>query len=159
MAKVRERIHQSSLENEEDAPSEAAQATSLDAAPAFSEEALALLFAARHKGELRYVAKWNKWLYFDGMQWNFDDTRKVFALARALCREAARTINSTKKAEQLASARTRAAVVALAGEDSRLVAVTEQWDADPWLLNTPGGVVDLRTGDKSEHQPEDFMTK
>jgi putative DNA primase/helicase len=36
-------------------------------------------------------------------------------------------------------------VVSLAGEDRRLAATTEQWDADPWLLNTPDGAVDLHT--------------
>ena len=28
-----------------------------------------------------------------------------------------------------------------------------------WLLNTPGGVVDLRTGETRPHEPEYFMTK
>ncbi|MGD9657407.1 MAG: phage/plasmid primase, P4 family, partial [Methylocystis sp.] len=36
---------------------------------------------------------------------------------------------------------------------------TCQWDADPWLLNTPGGVIDLRTGNRRAHQPADFLTK
>jgi putative DNA primase/helicase len=33
------------------------------------------------------------------------------------------------------------------------------WDADPWLLNTPDGVVDLRTGKLRPHSSGDFMTK
>lgn len=32
-------------------------------------------------------------------------------------------------------------------------------DADAFLLNTPGGAVDLRTGDLREHNPYDFCTK
>jgi putative DNA primase/helicase len=35
----------------------------------------------------------------------------------------------------------------------------DQWDADPWLLNTPGGVIDLRSGEIRAHQPGDYMTK
>ena len=35
---------------------------------------------------------------------------------------------------------------ATAKADRRHAATVDQWDADPWLLNTPGGVVDLRTG-------------
>src|ERR1700745_2596827 len=46
----------------------------------------------------------------------------------------------------------------LAMDDRRLAATTEQWDADPWLLNTPDGVVNLRTGKLREHRPEDYMT-
>jgi len=60
---------------------------------------------------------------------------------------------------RLASAKTRAAVVALAGEDRRLAATIEQWNADPWLLNTPGGVVNLRSGTIQAHRPADYMTK
>ena len=29
----------------------------------------------------------------------------------------------------------------------------EMLDADPYLLNTPAGVVDLRTGQISDHEP------
>ena len=32
-------------------------------------------------------------------------------------------------------------------------------DADPYLLNTPGGTVDLRTGKIRPHDPEDYCTK
>jgi hypothetical protein len=35
------------------------------------------------------------------------------------------------------------AIVDLAKGDPRIVATPEQWGADPRLLNTPGGVVDL----------------
>jgi putative DNA primase/helicase len=128
-------------------------------APAFSEEALALDFAERFAGELRYVAKWGKWLRYDGARWVFDDTRRTFSYARALCRAAANACNEKKARYIIASAKMRAAVVALAGEDYRLRATVDQWDTDPWLLNTPGGVVDLRTGRTRPHAIEDYMTK
>ena len=76
-----------------------------------------------------------------------------------LCREAANACNEKKARFIIASAKTRAAVVALAGEDHRLTATVEQWDTDPWLLNTPGGVVDLHTGRMRPHAIEDYMTK
>lgn len=41
----------------------------------------------------------------------------------------------------------------------RHAATVDQWDADPWLLNTPDGVVDLKTGDLRPHRVEDYMTK
>jgi putative DNA primase/helicase len=50
-------------------------------------------------------------------------------------------------------------VVSLAGEDRRLSATIDQWDTDPWLLNTPDGVVDLHTGKLREHRIDDYMTK
>jgi putative DNA primase/helicase len=39
------------------------------------------------------------------------------------------------------------------------VATIDQWDKDPWVINTPGGVVDLRTGKLREHRIDDYMTK
>jgi len=88
-----------------------------------------------------------------------DRTRQVFTLARELCRETAAEPNTRTERKRIASAKTRAAVVSLAGEDRRLAATTDQWDADPWLLNTPDGVVDLHTGRLREHQTTDYMTK
>jgi putative DNA primase/helicase len=32
-------------------------------------------------------------------------------------------------------------------------------DADPWLLNTTNGTIDLRTGDCEDHDPRDLLTK
>ena len=34
-----------------------------------------------------------------------------------------------------------------------------QLDVDPYLLNTPGGTVDLRTGEMKPHDPKDYCTK
>jgi putative DNA primase/helicase len=36
---------------------------------------------------------------------------------------------------------------------------TDEWDRDPWLLNTPDGTVDLRTGWTRPHRREDHLTK
>jgi putative DNA primase/helicase len=130
-----------------------------DDAPHLSEEAIALAFAERHADDLRFVAQWGTWLFWNGACWRHDHTRKVFTLARALCREVANAVNSSKERKRIASAKTRAAVVALAGEDTRLVATVDQWDQDPWLLNTPNGVVDLRTGKLRGHRVDDYMTK
>jgi putative DNA primase/helicase len=47
----------------------------------------------------------------------------------------------------------------LARSDRRHAATVEQWDVNPWLLNTPGGVVDLRTGELRPALREDYMTK
>jgi putative DNA primase/helicase len=52
-----------------------------------------------------------------------------------------------------------AAVERLARCDPRLAATVEQWDADPWLLNMPNGVIDLRTCTMREHRPDDHLTR
>jgi putative DNA primase/helicase len=127
--------------------------------PAFSDEALALNFAAEHAEKLRYIAAWSKWHVWDGKRWRADDTRLAFDMVRRECRKSARGCNQDNVAKALASAKTVAAVERLATADRRLAATTDQWDADPWLLNTPEGVVDVRSGEISPHQPTEYMTK
>ncbi len=118
-------------------------------APEFSDEALALSFAAAHADDLRYVAASNSWLMWDGQIWRYDDTLNVYDLVRQLCRTAATVCRKPDKAKGLASAKTVAAVERLARSDRRLAASVEQWDADPWLVTCTTVTVDLRTG----HQP------
>src|SRR5438093_867321 len=127
--------------------------------PEFSDEALALRFAEIHANDLRYVAVWNKWLRWDGARWQFDGTLFAFDRARDICRRAAAECDKASFAVALASAKTVAAVERLARSDQRLAATTDQWDADPWLLNTPAGTINLRTGALCPHQPENYITK
>jgi putative DNA primase/helicase len=62
-------------------------------------------------------------------------------------------------ARQLLSANTIASVERLARCDPRLVTAIDEFDTDPWLLNTPGGTVDLKTGRMREHRAGDYITK
>jgi putative DNA primase/helicase len=127
--------------------------------PEFSDDALALAFAEHNKDQLRYVAKWSRWMRYDGMRWEEDDTLEIFSLARAECRESAQNCHNPKAAAAITSAKTVAAVVTLARSDRKLAATVDQWDVDPWLLNTPGGVVDLRTGEVRPHSITDYFTR
>ncbi len=129
------------------------------AASGLSEDALAVAFTTRHGEGLRYVAEWGKWLSWDGTRWRFDRTLRVFDLARAVCREAAATLDNPRSRARIASAQTRGAVVQLAMADRVHARASEEWDADPWLLNTPGGTVDLRTGELRPHRRSDCITK
>jgi putative DNA primase/helicase len=127
--------------------------------PAFTDEALALSFAKQHARSLRYVEVWGRWLTWDRTRWQFDDTLAVYDMVRAICRAASAECNRENVAAALASAKTVAAVERLARSDRRLAATVDQWDLDPWLLNTPGGIVDLRTGKRSNHRPDAYLTK
>jgi putative DNA primase/helicase len=130
------------------------------AAPAFSDDALALRFANRHEGAVRFVAALGQWFRYDGKVWRPDATLHAFDLARRICRDASAECNG-KKGEKaaLASAKTVSAIERLAKSDRRIAATIDQWDADPWLLNTPDGVIDLRTGRMRAHRADDYMTK
>jgi putative DNA primase/helicase len=127
--------------------------------PALTDEGLALRFVDKHVETLRYVAAWSRWLEWDGTRWKPDTTLHAFDLARGVCRTASAEANKPKLAALMASAKTVSAVERLARSDRRMAAIVEQWDADPWLLNTPGGAVDLRTGRLRAHRRTDYCTK
>jgi putative DNA primase/helicase len=119
-------------------------AAPIELSPELSEDALALEFSARHVRELRYVHQWGAWLQWDGSRWKFEKTLRMFDMARTVARDFANAGN--KDARKIATASTVAAIEKLARSDRRHAVTINVWDADPWLLNTPGGIVDLRTG-------------
>ena len=64
-------------------------------------------------------------------------------LARSAVTPQTQCHNKPKEASGIASAKTVYAVERLARSDRRLAATIDQWDTDPWQLNTPQGVIDL----------------
>jgi putative DNA primase/helicase len=124
-----------------------------------SEDALALQFASHDLDVLRFVAPWSRWLRYNGVRWLADERLKAFDDARKICRATALQANEKKARMRLSSASTVAAVERLARSDQRLAATVDQWDADPWLLNTPAGTVNLRTGTTEAHRGENYITK
>jgi P4 family phage/plasmid primase-like protien len=130
-----------------------------DRPPGFTDDALALAFTDKHTLDWRYVAAWGDWLHWDGKRWLKEATLRAFYLSRLVCRQAAARCEKPKIAAKVASAATVAAVERLAKADRRHAATVDQWDQDPWLLNTPGGVVDLKTGQMRTHERSDYITK
>ncbi len=124
-----------------------------------TEDALALAFTRRYHRDWRYVAAWGCWLVWDGHRWRTEDTLAATDLTRGVCRHAAVHADNPKIAAKLATSGTVGGVERLARADRRHAATTAEWDADPWLLNTPGGVVDLKTGRQRPHDRADRMTK
>jgi putative DNA primase/helicase len=142
-----------------DVADEAEPVVSSDESVWGTEDALALAFTRRYHRDWRYVAGWGRWLVWDGNRWRTEDTLAATDLIRSVCRHAAVRAENPKVAAKLASSSTVGGVERLARADRRHAATTEEWDADPWLLNTPGGVVDLKTGRQRPHDRSDRMTK
>jgi putative DNA primase/helicase len=122
-------------------------------APPGSLDEIVDKFAELYANDLRYVAPWGKWLHWDGTRWKFEQTLLVFDMARKLVRQFANLD------PELAQPNVWASVERGARSDRRLAAVVSQWDTDPWLLNTPGGIIDLRTGRLLPHDPAKYLTK
>ena len=125
--------------------------------PPYSDAMLAARAMRDRGADMRHVAAWGRWLVWDEGRWKDDATLEAMRRIGATCIEAAG--EAPKLANGILSAKTIRAVESLARADARVAATTEQWDQDPWLLNTPGGVVDLRTGRLRPADPADGMTK
>lgn len=118
------------------------------AAAAGLEDETALRFAALHADDYRYVAQTGHWMRWQGTRWLMEKTLAAFDAARTLCRQAGD-----------ADAKVVSAVERLARSDRRLAATVEQWDADPDVLCTPEGIIDLKTGETRPPVRTDYCTK
>jgi putative DNA primase/helicase len=124
---------------------------------------------ARHGDDMRFCHDWNQWLVWDGTRWTRDATRAVKRLAintvRGIHDEKALTDDSdvrqaiTKHAKRSESDASIEAMLRVAAALDQVPVTPDQLDADPWLLTTPGGTVDLRTGQLHTHRREDLITK
>jgi len=108
------------------------------------------------------------WLAFDGKRWAPPAKSATGAAARffpeALLLTAAairddgdRRAAFTKAAQHAHRERAIAAALNLAAID--LAAPDEDLDADPWLLTTANGTLELRTGKLLPHSPADLITR
>ena len=120
-----------------------------------SEDDLALKFTEANPNH-RWVDAWHKWFHWTGQVWRKNSTLHVFDLVRGFIRG-----NSwvSDKPKDLLRATAIAAVEKLAKSDRAYAATTGQWDQHPMLLNTLSGIVDLQTGQVSEHSAERYCTK
>jgi len=121
-----------------------------------SDDALALEFINRHP-RLRYVDERGKWFRWTGKQWLVDSTGHTYADIRSMLRQA--EPDKPDKLAALRSASRVAAVEKLSRWDQRVAMTLDQFDADDWVINTPGGIVDLRTGKMRPHDPAAHCTK
>jgi putative DNA primase/helicase len=102
---------------------------------------------------LRFDHSAGRWYEWAETRWQRNETKLAFHFARELSREA----SEGKKA--FCRARVASGVEAFARADPSLAVTADVWDRDPWLLGTPGGIVDLRTGQLEAARQADLITK
>lgn len=125
-------------------------------------------FAYHYGDRVRFDHRRKRWLTWDAPTWRPDADAAVQRLAHAAVRrryaEAGRLddADAKKKAAGWAiksEARDRlAALLTTAQSLDPIADAGGAWDADPWLLACPNGVVDLRTGTLRDGRPEDRLT-
>jgi putative DNA primase/helicase len=123
-----------------------------------TEDNGALAFADRYRDRLKYCHSTGAWFEWDGNTWRRNETR----LALQFARELVRTLACTEKARvrYVASRLSFAHGVERFAQADPIFAVTaDYWDRDPWLLGTPGGIVNLHTGHVRSGDPADGITR
>ncbi|MFQ6308681.1 phage/plasmid primase, P4 family [Lysobacter capsici] len=124
-----------------------------------SDDGLGLAFTRRYGDDWRYCAAWGQWLSWTGTRWNPDRTLVQQHLVRGVCRAAQEFADRPTQRSKLASASTVSGVERLTRSDPRHASSAETWDSDLWSLNTPRGIVDLRSGAVRRHARGEHMTK
>jgi P4 family phage/plasmid primase-like protien len=139
-----------------------------------SQDGLALDMGRKWQPVSRYVAKWESWMFYDGTRWQRDETRLHQTRTRDYLRRRADSLVKAAHqgeienlkvevaeaiAKSLRSAGMMKSVSGLATSNGELVATVDQWDQDPYLLGTPAGYIDLRTGKLQAATPDHYITK
>lgn len=116
-------------------------------------------FTDRHGANLRYTVESGRWYQWNGHHYEHAAICVVFDLARAVCREISQRPENEKARSWIATPGAVTGVEKLGrGRVEHRISIA-QWDADPWALNTPGGVVNLQTGTICQGRPEDLCIK
>lgn len=123
-----------------------------------TEHGMATAFTNRYKDELRFDHKVGRWFLWAGTHWEEDSMHRAFSYARELVAEANR--NSEFKEQAITGkASFCSGVERFARADPAHAVVPDDWDRDPYLLATPGGTVDLKTGILRPAAPDDMITR
>ncbi len=118
-----------------------------------SEDAIAALFTLHFARTLRFDHDVGQWFQWDGTRWKLEGTALVFDYIRRVARSLG---DGERSAGRASVAR---GVEAFAKADRAHAVTSEAWDQNPWLLGTPGGTVDLRSGALSPADPSDHISK
>jgi len=130
--------------------------------------------------DAKHVALWNKWLFWSGNHWQKDDRLSHLTQTRDFLRARANSLMiwATKKAEamtpekaekfmswakeqakMLRNKTTVAAVESLAKSNRASAASVADFDYHRLLIGTPGGTVNLKTGQTNKAQRAHMITK
>ncbi|UQU67343.1 phage/plasmid primase, P4 family [Couchioplanes caeruleus] len=124
-----------------------------------TEDGLARALVAHHGHELRYCPQRGAWLLWSGHRWVWDDAERHREFVRGLARQLPAAGGWRRFRSQALSAGGVSGVVRLARSDPAVTVSLTALDARPYELNTPAGVVDLRTGEVRGADPELLHTR
>jgi putative DNA primase/helicase len=118
-----------------------------------TEESLAREWVIIHHKNWRFDPILKCYYRWDGALWKRDDQNLAFHMIGEHMREA----GTPKK--PLGKASMARGIDAFVQANPQLGILHDEWDKDPFLLGTPGGTVDLRTGEIRKPDQMDYITR
>lgn len=95
---------------------------------------------------LRYCPQRGLWLTWNGARWEWDEREHHREHAKRLARTLPDNDLWRRFRTRALSASGVAGIINLARTDPKVTIHLDDLDAHPWQLNTPGGIIDMRTG-------------
>lgn len=121
-----------------------------------TEDRAAEHFATIYKDRLAYCHSEGAWYEYDGSVWRIHKTPLAFHYAREMLRSLS---SALKSPGQFQKTRFALGVEKFAQADPIFARTAEHWNPDPYLLGTPAGTVDLRTGRLRKAMPQDNINR
>lgn len=130
--------------------------------PVYTDDGNAQALIARDGERIRYNSTAGRWLLWNGMAWEEQPAGggAVCEVAKELGREMpAGDAKATKHKNYTLSVSGNTNMLKFASTDPRIAITSDRLDAEAWELNTPGGIVNLATGELMPSDPAKMHTR
>jgi P4 family phage/plasmid primase-like protien len=125
-----------------------------------AQQTLMKKWVEENRGTWRHVQMWKTWMRWTGDRWAADERNgHACSIQDFLAAFVEENEMEGPGRRALLSADQVSAVGGMTRARPEVTAVPRDFDADPYLLNTPTGIVDLRTGTCVPHYPGALQTK
>jgi putative DNA primase/helicase len=118
-----------------------------------SEDSIALAFTREHGATMRFDHDAGRWFQWSTTHWRSLTVPAAFHYAREIGRRMAAGKKTMCKASVAGGAER------FARADPVHAVTSDIWDNDPWLIGTPAGTLNLKTGKMHAPRPQDGITK
>lgn len=133
------------------------------APPPYSDHVMALRAYASGGQDWHYVCERGEWVHWNGVYWKPDSTQAVQEWIRDVCCAAVNDeqgkLLPDSQQRALTSFRAQRSIENMMQCDQRIARSSGRFDIDPWVLATPAGTVDLKTGMLAVAKREDLQTQ
>jgi len=128
---------------------------------AHTDKGNATMLAAEYSSGIRFVSEIGRWIHWNGVQWHIDpDTGPIDTAAGQIATDLpGNSKEDLAHRRRSLSASGILAMVRLARSDPMMRVRRDRLDGNGWQLNTPNGIVDLRTGEISDHRTTAWHTR